>query len=387
MIENLTLNSNDNYVESLYETCQLEYELFLIESKAFNTLGKINETSIQESYNADIMILQESIKETLTIWLTRFGEALKKALDKFIATIQGAQDLAYLKSIEDSVKKLNQNPGFNVNNLRQYNEKTLQGVEIIPFRKVFDENKAALESQEKFLTTYYSQFFPNGGTDIRAGIEGALVKTLDQPIEINIERIKFYYNWCRNTYIQDIDAIKKQMDMYNTSTKSIQDIINQLPEDYRDKNQTQNNPNVTPTNAQQQEQQKNESYIYEAEGDSAVTGNKVNGPTNAATPGQDKSQNLGKMTFDDKVDYVGKASGTNQDTVNYIKNYLTCTTKILSALFIIVKNRKADYMRVLKHLFPMNREQKNTAVSTANITKTNNNVGQVDTSNMPTGNA
>lgn len=385
MIEDLTLNSNDNYMESLFETIQLEYELFLIESRAFNTLGKINETTIQESYYADVMILQESIKETLTIWLTRFGEALKKALDKFVATIQGAQDLAYLKSIEDSVKKLNQNPGFNVNNLRTYEDGAIQKINIIPFKKVFDENKAALESQEKFLTSYYSEYFTNGNTDIKAGLESHIVKTQSRAVEITIERIQFYYDWCRNTYVKDLDVVKKQMDQYNTSTKSIQDIINTLPEDYRDKNQTQNNPNVTPTNTQQQ-QQKQESYIIEDEGGSAVNGSVVNGPTNAATPGQqNQSQNLGKMTFDDKVNYVGQASGTNQDTVNYIKNYLTCTTKILSTLFIIIKNRKADYMRILKHLFPMNREQKNMSVATATVTQRKNN-GQVDASNIPTSN-
>ena len=65
--------------------------------------------------------------------------------------------------------------------------------------------------------------------------------------------------------------------------------------------------------------------------------------------------------------------------VNAIKTYLSTTTRILATLFIIIKNRKADYMRVLKHLFPMNREQQQIAQSTVNINQTQT---QVDTSNL-----
>ena len=90
------------------------------------------------------------------------------------------------------------------------------------------------------------------------------------------------------------------------------------------------------------------------------------------------------MTFDDKVEYVGKANGTNQDTVNIIRTYLSCTSRILSTLFVIIKNRKADYMRVLKHLFPVNREMKNTASATTTITNNQTNNNQVDISKIPT---
>lgn len=386
MINNLTFERADNYTESLFEVCQFEYELFLIESKAFSTFGKINEVSIQESYTADIVMLQESIKETLTIWVSRFTEALQKALDKFVAMIEGAQDLAYLRSIQDSVNKLNQDPGFNVNNLRIYEDNVIQGFNIVDFKTVFENSakKASLESQEKFLIENYPNFFSEGKTDIKAGLESAIVK-IEEQVNINVERIQFYYKWCRETYKKDIDHMQGLMNVYNTSTKSIQNIISQLPEDYRDKNQTANNPNVTqPNNSNQQSGTTESYYFHEEEGGSAVNGSPVNNTGNPAQAGQ-KTENPNKMTFDDKVNYVGKASGTNQDTVNYIRNYLTCTTKILSTLFIIIKNRKADYLRVLKHLFPMNREQKQTAASTAQIQQTNN-AGQVNVANMPTSN-
>ena len=118
--------------------------------------------------------------------------------------------------------------------------------------------------------------------------------------------------------------------------------------------------------------------MQEAPGDPIDTTPAISGTQSAVK----KPSNPAKMTFDDRTDYVAKASGndSNQETVNAIRTYLSVTTRILSTMFIIVKNRKADYMRVLKHLFPMNRQQKETAQSTVNVNRV---TGQVDTSRMP----
>ncbi len=376
MIENITFTSGDNYNDSLFETVSLEYELFLIESEAFSTFGKINNQCIRESYGADLEILQESIKETLTLWLTRFTEALQQALDKFIGIIEGQMDLAYLKSIETKVKELKGDPGFSVNNIRNYKDDVIKGFDIVEFNTIFNTKKDSLENQDKFLIANYSNYgFAEGQTDIKDVLETAIVDVVKDSVNVTPELIRGYYNWCRNNYIEDVKAVQANMNTYNTSVKSIQNIINQLPNDYKDKNQTESNPNVTQNNTQQQKTESFRFNLHEDDTTATTTGNNTTQPQG--------SQNPAKMEFNDKVDYVGKAGGTNQDTVNMIKVYLTCTTKILSTLFVIIKNRKADYMRVLKHLFPVNREMRNTAATTTNINQnTNNGTPQINTSNM-----
>ena len=374
MIKNIAFSSDDNYIDSLFEQTQLEYELYLIETEAFTTCNKINKEIVQEAYGCDMEILNESIKETLTLWLARFTEAMQKALDNFIGAIEGAQDLAYLKSIEPSVKNLKEDPGFEVNNIRNYKSDMIKNFKVIDFNSIMTNNRDSLSNQENFLITNYPNLgFAQNKTDIKQVIESEFVEVVTQPVNVTVELINGYYNWCRNDYINDINPIKQAMNTYNTSTKTIQNLVSNLPDDYRDNSQTENNPNVTPKN-QPGTDNANASFqnwwVHEDD-TTANKGTANNGP---------KYEIPNKMTFDDKVDYIAKAKGTNQDIVTMIKTYLSCTTRILGTMFIIIKNRKADYLRVLKHLFPVNKQMRADAGATATMTRTNN---QVDTSKIP----
>lgn len=375
MITNLEFTSTDNYTSSIYETYQLEYELFLIEANAFNVLGKINNNILQES--SDMFILQESIKETLTVWITRFTEALQKALNNFMGAIEGAQDLTYLKSIEANVKSLNKDPGFTVNNIRNYKEDAIKNFDIVQFQDVYNTKKDSLQTQEQFLIQNYSNYgFAAGQTDIKEVLETALVDVVKEEVPVTIGLIRGYYDWCRNDYVNDMDTVKKMMNKYNESAKAISNLIKSLPEDYSDKEQTVNNPNVTqPNNNQQQPQNASFNFAYLYEADDTTAPNPANATPNPVG-NNNKTNNPSKMEFNDKVDYMAKASGnkgaSNQEAVNAIKTYLSVTTRIVSTLFMIVKNRKSDYMRVLKHLFPMNKQQREVAQSTVNINATNN---------------
>lgn len=376
--------SNSDYNNSLYETYQLEYELFLIESDAFTTFGKINTKVIQEAYD-DLDIIQESIKETMTLWIARFTEAMQKALDKFISVIEGARDLTYLKSIENSVKEFNKDPGFAVNNIREYDENLIKNFKIKPFDNIFTNNKDSLQNQEQFLIQNYPEYFSDGQTDISQVLQSKLVKVSDQQTQVNIDMIRNMYDWCRNKYTEDLNIVKEAMNQYNTSVKSISNIINQLPDDFKQNAQTQNNELVTPSNTQQQQQTESAFVVREETNNNATSAanNSNSQPSISNTSGAtSKPNNPAKMTFDDKVNYVGKANGSNQETVNAVRNYLSCTTRIVSTLFIIIKNKKADYMRILKHLFPMNKEQQGLSQATVNVIQPNaaNNVAQVDTS-------
>ena len=373
----LDFNSIDYYVDSLYEEYQLEYELYMIEKSAFKTFAKINNVVIQENYDNDIEMIQESMKETLTIWITRFTEAIQNALNKFMDALDGAQDLAYLKSIEGAVKELKEDPGFSVNNIRNYKEEIIHNFKIQDFNTVYNSNKDSLQSQDQFLIQNYSNLgFANGKTDIKQVIEDTVVDVVKDPVAVKVDLIKGYYNWCRNDYVNDINPIKAAMNVYNNSSKSILGIINNLPDDFKNKEETQGNPDVTPKGPEGK--QESASLINEDQTTPSITN------TSGATNDGNKGGNPAKMTFDDKVDYIAKAkgAGSNQEVVNAVRNYLSCTSRILSTLFIIIKNRKADYLRVLKHVFPMNRETRQAAQATTTITP-NQTKSQVDTSRLP----
>ena len=385
MIDNIIFTSTDNNINNIFENYKFEYELFLIESNTFNTFGKIDNQIIQESYD-DLEILQESIKETLTVWIARFTEAVQKALDRFIQIIEGVQDLAYLRSIEGKVKALDQDPGFSVNNIRNYDDEALANFNVVEFNEVYQSDKDSLQSQDAFLIKKYSNLgFAEGKTDIKEVIENYMVQVVTNSVNVTPGLIKGYYNWCRNDYKNDLGKIRTLMNTYNESTKAISTIINNLPNDYKDKEQTEGNDLVTPkTNPENVKESFR--FLLEAPGDPPQTQQSISNTPSATDKPKDNG-NPAKMTFDDRTDYVAKAKlgqDSNQEVVNAIRTYLSVTTRILSTIFIIIKNRKADYMRVLKHLFPMNRQQRETSQSTVNINKIPQN--QIDTSNIPTNN-
>ena len=371
MIQNIEFNKDDNYDNSLYESYMLEYDLYLLESDAFNTLNRIDKQFIQESQYSDTEILNESIKETLTVWIGRFTEALQKALQKFVGIIQGAQDLAYLKSIESRVKALNTDPGFTISNIREYKGNIIREFKAVPFMQVYDTNKDSLQNQEQFLIQNYGNYgFTNGQTNIKEVLESSIVDIQKDPIDCTIDMIKEYYNWCRYEYIDDLNNIEAEMRRYNDSIKSISNLVANLPDDYKSTEQTAGNPDVTQQNANNTQTVQLASFTFSR--GAVLTEAPVPGTPNNGVPHNQKDpSNPAKMTFDNKVDYVAKAGGGNQEAVNAIKTYLSCTTRILSSLMIIVKNRKADYLRVLKHLFPVNREMRTQAASTVNINRTN----------------
>ena len=208
MIENIIFTSTDNTLDSLYENCRFEYELFLIESRAFSTFGKIDNELIQESYS-DTEIIQESIKETLTLWIARFTEGIQKALDRFVQVIEGQQDLAYLKSIEPNVKALNKDPGFSVNNIRNYSNEAFNNFNVVPFNQVYTSKKDSLQNQEQFLIQNYNTYgFANGKTDIKEVLEDYFVDVVTDQVNVTPELIRGYYNWCRQDYINDVNKEK-----------------------------------------------------------------------------------------------------------------------------------------------------------------------------------
>ena len=388
MIDNLVFLKEDNYTNSQYDTLMLEYDLYLAEKEAFNTLNKLDKQYIQESQCIDTEILNESIKETLTLWIGRFTEAIQRALNKFTGAIEGAKDLAYLKSIEGKVRELNTDPGFTVSNIRNYNSEAIRNFKVVPFMDVYNTNKDSLQSNDQFLVANYSNYgFANGQTNIKEVLETALIDVVTEPVDVTAELIRGYYNWCRNDYTQDLKPIQDQMNTYNNSIKSISNLVAQLPDDYKDSNQTTGNPNVTQGSNQENPNLRTTSASFIFTRGIVVTEDETTagGGTTIGNGGPKKdSSNPGKMTFDNKVNYVAKNGGGNQEAVNAIRTYLGCTTKILSTMMIIVKNRKADYMRVLKHLFPVNREMRDMAQSTTNINRVNRGTPQVNTSNLNT---
>ena len=231
MIDNIIFTSTDNHIDNIYENYKFEYELFLIEYNTFNTFGKIDNQIIQESYD-DPEIIQESIKETLTVWIARFTEAVQKALDRFIQIIEGVQDLTYLKSIEGKVKALDKDPGFSVNNIRNYDDDALANFNVVEFNKVYQSDKDSLQSQDAFLIKNYSNLgFAEGKTDIKEVIENHMVHVVTDNVNVTPGLIKGYYDWCRNNYKNDLGKIRNLMNTYNESTKAISTIINNLPSD------------------------------------------------------------------------------------------------------------------------------------------------------------
>ena len=367
MISNITFKSDDNYISSLYETYSFEYDLFLAESDTFNTLNKIDNASLQEAYLNEAEMITESIKETLTLWLTRFTEAIQKAFNKFMSVIEGAKDTVYLKSIESQVKALDKDPGFSVSNVRNYNDDAIKNFKVVDFQQVYNTNKDSLQTQEKFLIANYSDYgFADGQTDIKDTLEKSMVNVVDEA-NITIDNIKGYYEWCRTNYNEDINPIRQQINQYNTSIKSISNLISQMPDDFRNPVQTANNPTVT----QNTTQDVNSAYIFsgniiiEADNDTQTTGttNSISGTQSAVNTNQ---QDNDQMKFNDKVDKVAKVGGENQEVVVATKTYLSCTARLLQTIFQIIKNRKADYIRILKHLFPAGKDMQN--VDQSNIT-------------------
>ena len=318
MTNDLNFSQDDHYYTSLFESISLEYDIFLSESSAFKTISMLDLEFVHESSCYDIEILNESIKETLTLWITRFTEAIQKALTKFVQIIDGARDAAYLKSIEGSLKNLKQDPGFNINHIREYKDDFFTSFKVKDFMTIYNSNKDSMQSQDQFLIQNYGDYFSDGKTNIKDQLEQKIVQVVTEPVACTKERLETYYNWCRNDYKKDLDTIQSQMNTYNTSIKSISNLVATLPDDYKDSSQTQGNPNVTTA-----------SYIFNP---GMIISEAEEGNNN-------DNDNDGKMTFTNTQNYAVQKGGGNQEAVNAVRNYLTCTSKILSSLMIIIKNR------------------------------------------------
>ena len=349
MIDNLVFSKEDNYISNLYEMYELEYNLYLAEQEAFRAFSIINTQVIQESYY-DLELIQESIKETLITWVSKFADGLQKALNKFVSIIDGPQDSTYLKSIKQSVDNLREDPGFTVDNIRNYDENKLHNFQIVDFTTAYGD-KDSLQSQDSFLIRFYPDYFSEGKTNIKEQLEAGMVKTITDPVNATAELIRGYYNWCVNDYKTDLEGITKNINSYNNSTKSIQNVVNELPDDFRKADETNGNDLVTPKTAPVNGKQESALFLFhEAETTTPMISNTPGATNNSKNP------DANKMTFNNDENFKSKTGGNNQEVVNCIKNYLVGTTKIISTLFMIVKNRKSDYLRVLKHTFPVSKE-------------------------------
>ncbi len=327
----MSINSIEDY--------ELSYNLFLTEQEMFRDLSGLSIEAVTES--TSLVAIQEGVKETVMNYLQKIMTQIQKIWSKFKAAFSEKVSNFLEKQCKPTLEKA-KNASFTVNNYVQYDLTKMQGIDIKPF-KYDDQTKDQLQSESEYLKATYPTIAGDG--NIKTGLAKLVAKKVDK-LEVNQDILQEMFNYCKTDYKKDVDAIAKEIDDLNNSSKTITSMVS------------------TVTAAQ-------EAYntlagfglfvLNEADEDDPTKGEK-----------QTFTDNSGETSGDSKENDKAKGQITTAVTV-----YMSASTKLLSAKMSMVNEKFKSYINILNHLVVSYAKNK-TAVVVDKVKKTPTSAPQAD---------
>lgn len=296
------------------EDYELNYTLFLAEQEMFRGLTKVEYNIISES--ADIVAIEEGVKETVMNYLQKIITGIQNAWSKFKAkfTEKTAAAIAKAKPIIAASKNT-----FTVNNFEDYDLRKLDQYKVAPF-DYSDSTKEKYSSVNEYIKATYPQLATKEESNLKnAMIEEVVIKqdkyTVDQ--SVCLDMIKF----CDSEYKSEIDSISEDIKNLNNSSKGISELVNSI----------MSTPTTESLNILHD--LIGLSIFNEAEGDDSE-----------------------KMTFTDGdgsgVTSNGEGNGANPDKskiTTAVTIYMTSSSRLLSAKMSIVNKKFSTYNKIINH--------------------------------------
>lgn len=308
--------------ESLQEEFNLDLMLMEAEQEMITNLTQIHLES------ANIVALNEGIKETVMGFIQKVIQGIQKAWDRFINLFTQAE----LKHLKNNVKPLidkTDNIDFTINNYKKINLDKFDDLIIVHFD--YERMKDKLTNTSEFYKEYYSQLDVAGSRNIKAAVEKFVGKEIVPKYECKKPQLLEIYKFATEDYFKYRDLIKKDIDFLNQSCENIKNAVNQVSD------------SETPVNTNQESY--NFDYFSEYilfEADTTPDTQKNNAPT----------------TFDDKTQSKENTDPNNKEVnnnrkaiVKAVTTYMSATTKLLSAKMSILNKQKREAFLILNHFY------------------------------------
>ena len=294
------------------DTYMLRYDIFLAESEMFEELTSYKQILAESDNMQGVYVITEGIKETILKYLDKIISGIQKAWSAIKDRFLNAQlpDNIYLKSIEKKIATADFEPKFTIKNAKAYDDGKFNMVTIVPLD--YDQMKPSLNSVENFFKFAYaniaSSYAPqDGGFNVKDAIKDYIVSSQGD-LRPTTQDMKNYYKWCINDYKNSSSSLERDLKLVNNITATVGNYV---------KSTLSANETVNMLN-----------YITEADNDD-------------------------KMKVEDDPDKKEQQDTGNSQYVKDLQVYMSTITQILTAKLEILRDRKKDYVTILKHYIPM----------------------------------
>lgn len=296
------------------ETYQFNYELFLAEQEMYESLVEYGAVVSRESYG--LFLLNEGVKDVVVGYLQKVGESISKVWNKFKEIFNNEKDKVYLKSIQEKINSAD--PKFTIGNFPTYNLSRLNEIKTVELN--FEQMKDDLTSKETFVSKYYPNIkIDDNNKKFKDAIQTYCLEKREDT-RCTPELLKEMYRYCLNDYQNSIKSIEDDLKRYNTSSKNIQNLVNQVS---------------SAETSQTECVAIYESFLLEADND----------------------QKSNKVEFKDDPDAKQQGQGSN-DITKKITTFVKITTDILSAKMSMTREIYRLYMDTIRHYIKPTKAQK-----------------------------
>ena len=299
------------------ENYELEYSIFLAENELFNNFMNLGHSIVNESFDSGLITLQENVKDTIMNYLKKIITAVQNIWNKIKEIFNNTKDNIYLKAIEKAINDSKKDPEFTIDNYKIYDNSKFDMIKIIPFN--YEQMKDSLDSVNHFLQVNYSNITDIGKdeTKVKDAVLNYVCISNNNGYRLKNDDIKKIFSWCINDYKKNITNIENDIKSLNSSSSNIENIVN-------------NTMSATGEAVEYYNY-----YITEADNDNNKMKINDDKPEDNAN---DQNSN--------------KSSDNNNQVVKDIQTYMSATTQILTAKINIMKDRRKDYISILKHYIP-----------------------------------
>ena len=302
------------------ETYEFEYNMFIAESELYNKMICIGSDYVNES--AGLMILQESMKDTIMNYLHKIAQSTQKAWERFKEITLQAANTAYLKSVEKRINAI-EDPGFTIEGFIEYDLFKLNTVQVIQFD--YQNMKSSLETIDAYKQKFYSNIASTQGSNTQEQIKNMCFRKKSN-IECTKDFLQTRYNFICNEYPNYIKTIEDNLKTLNTSNANIERLVS----------------TVQPADITQEAVSLYNTYITEADNDTPATPQPA--PTSANTTNKDTKEGV---KFKDDPNREKKA--TNSQLVKDITVYMKASTDVLTAKMRIFKDIYRQDLKIIRH--------------------------------------
>lgn len=204
------------------ESYEFHYEVYLAEQDMFNSL--FNQGNIFVNESANIVAVNEAVKETIIGYLKKISESIQKAWNRFLEIVGSKADKVYFKSIEKRINEA-KDPKFTIVNYRDYDITKLLNIKLPEFN--YEEMKQYLDTKDNFISQYFSDINSQEGKNLSEKIDNMVVRyTRDE--RCTVELLQRMYKFCTTDYDNYIEPIKNNIKSLNVSNRVISDLANKV---------------------------------------------------------------------------------------------------------------------------------------------------------------